>query len=94
MKRVWILQLKKQDCATGILFWRDSRNGVVIGLAGACKGERRKLLIPSPLMSRDPESMYIELLKSLDFENNTLIDGNSFCRKSVFNLELNVLLKS
>lgn len=74
-------------------FGVDSRNGVVIGLAGACKGEKRKLLIPSPLMSRDPESMYIELLKSLDFENNTLIDGNSFCRKSVFNLELNVLLK-
>lgn len=44
-------------------------------------------------MLRDFESMYIELLKFLDFENNILIDGNSFCRKSVFNLEFNVFFK-
>lgn len=68
-------------------FGIDARNGVVIGLAGACKGERRKLSIPSALMSRDPKSMYIELntkyldliyifelnTKYLDFVNNTLL---------------------
>lgn len=60
---------------------------------GVCKGERRKLLILLFFMLRDFKSMYIELLKFLDFENNILIDGNSFCRKSVFNLEFNVFFK-
>lgn len=50
------LGLKNETLPQQYYFGIGARNGVVIGLAGACKGEKRKLSIPSYLMSRDSET--------------------------------------
>lgn len=88
MKRVWILQLKEQDCATGILFWRRFKKRCSYWVSG-CLQRREKEVVDSitSYVKRSWKYVYwIINIKSLDFENNTLIDRNSFCRKSVFNL--------
>lgn len=95
MKRFWILQLKQQDCATAILFWRRFKKRCSNWVSG-CLQRREKEVVDSftSYVKRSWKYVYwIINIKSLDFENNTLIDRNSFCRKGVFNLKRNVLLK-